>query len=184
MLVGFQCPRWKLFSHAEVRSSSPLPTPKLLGKVGSITLLCFCTCDILDKVLVIKKRRRKKKSGLRGFLDVQGYNTGYWCRLEVISVLPGVTWFSVPLQRTHIKPHTSSGGVMALLPTDETLKKTLCNNVFNLFLNHYLTYFCTSFRKRKHLLSCSHHFTSTNWAVGEQSFITLDVVLYHDSRIQ
>lgn len=85
------------------------------------------TCD--------KKEKEKKKSGLRGFLDVQGYNTGYWCRLEVISVLPGVTWFSVPLQRTHIKPHTSSGGVMALLPTDETLKKH--------YVIMYLIYFWT-----------------------------------------
>lgn len=90
----FQCPRWKLFSHAEVRSSSPPSTPKLFGNVCNITLLCFCTLDILDKVLVMKKGGNKN-AGLRGFLDVQRNNTEYWCRLEVISVLPGVTWFSV-----------------------------------------------------------------------------------------
>lgn len=47
-----------------------------------------------------KKEEEKKNAGLRGFLDVQGHNTQYWCGLEVISVHSGVTWFSVRLLRS------------------------------------------------------------------------------------
>lgn len=59
-----------------------------------------CALELLTFLpsLVIKnknKNRDKNNNRLRGVLDVQENNTAYWCRLEVISFLPGVTWFWV-----------------------------------------------------------------------------------------
>ena len=130
----FQCPRWKLFSHAEVRSSSPLSTPKVFGKVCSITLLCFCTLDILDKVLVIKKERDRKllDSGvfwmLRETTQTWSYICSPWCYM-IFCVAAAL----------HLKSHTFSGGVMTGLH-DETLTNILYNNVFNLFFKNCLMF--------------------------------------------
>lgn len=97
-----------------------------LGKASNITLLCSRTLDILDKVLVIKCRAREKCLHSLVFLDVRGNNKEPWRRLEVKSVLPGVTWFSV--WRLHF---TFSGCVMAGLYA-ETLTNRIQNNVLNL----------------------------------------------------